>query len=357
MTYTLEVYQLNIITQTLTRIDTIQTFQNLSFISSLNGIGSCRFELSVYDPKASKTNLIRFRNHIVVKRNDTIVWGGPITDLTVSYTDVKGSIVVDCNDWLYHLKTRYTGSIKTYTNTDISTIAWNLINTTQSSTNGYLAITDSSTLSGLSRTFTWENMIVSEALTDLSDIVGGIDFSFDYLVDSNNKLTGVTFRTWPNRAGRLREDLNPFELGVNIKDITVKTYQNIYNYSVMQGAGTGENVLTSTLSYGGSQTGYTKREVITPVKDVSLAATLSAYNQAYLNIFSVEQYLFDLNVYQGKNPQYGDYVLGDLVRVISNIGNPEGLLNFNSWGRVKEIIVSVDSQGAEVITPRVSIYN
>ena len=356
MSYVLEVYQLDVQATTLTRIDTIQTFQNLSFITSLNGIGSARFELSVYDPKATKNNLIRFRNHIAIKRNDVIVWAGPITDINVSYADVKGTIIVDCNDWLYHLKTRYTASILNYPSQDISTIAWNLLSTTQATTNGYLAIVQGSTPVGISRQFTWEYKPLYDALIDMSNLIGGNDFSFTP-TEVDGKLTGVLFNTYPNRAGRQRTDLNAFEMGVNMKDLTMKTYQNLYNSSIMQGSGTGENVLLSTLNYGGSQTGYTRREVITPVKDVSLAATLSAYNAAWLNIYSVEQYLFDLNIYQGMNPKYGDYVLGDLVQIVCNIGNPDGFLNFKVWGRIKEIVVTVDVNAAEVITPRVSVYN
>ncbi len=353
--YVIEIYQFDIPNARLNRIDVITTFQKLSYYNKLDQIGSAQFDLAVQDPKASSNNLIRYRNVIVIKRNGGIVWSGPITDINGSYTDVQGYITISCNTWLAYLQARNTDVIKYYPIQDMSLIAWNLINTVQSRTNGFLAITQGSTPTSISRDRNYEYKPISDCIIEMSNIIGGFDFDFTNNVDSNGNLTGVNFNTYPSRLGRTRNDLNPFTLGQNIKKIEISTSsQDIFNSSIMTGAGTGEDVFTSTLDYGSSEIGYTRREIVQSLKDAALASTVSWYNQAFLNLYSAESILVDLELYQDKEPQLGTYSLGDIVYINSNVGS--GYLSFtNKEARIMEINVQVDDQAAETIIPRLQM--
>jgi len=353
--YAVEIYQIDVTNSRLIRFDSITTFKNLSYDNTLDAVGAASFDLSVQDPKASATNLVRFRNVVAIKRNGGIVWAGPITDINGSYTDVKGYLTISCNSWLYHLQARLTDAIKYYPAQDISLIAWDLINTAQTRTNGYLGITQGSTPTSITRDRSYEYKPMSDCLIEMSQIISGFDFDFTYVTNSNNKLTGVLFNTYPNRMGTIRKDLNPFTVGRNVKKVEITTSgQPIYNYSTMTGAGTGENLYTSQIEYANSELAFTRREVYQSVSDAALATTVSYYNAAYLNTYSVESALIDLNLYQNKYPLLGDYNIGDTVFLNSAVGS--SYLNFtNKPARVVKIQVQVDDQGAETIIPRLQM--
>jgi hypothetical protein len=356
--YVIEIYGLNASTGAFSRLDSITTFKNLSYFNKLNGVGGCRFELAVQDPKATQSNLVRFKNHVVIKRFGGIVWVGPITSVNGDYTNVTGNLVIDCSTVLAHFNKRFTAKLLNYTNTNIGTIASGLITTVLARTNGLLGITVGSSTGNITRSRTYEYKSVSQALIELSQLIGGFDFDFSPTVDTSNRLTGIVFNTYANRSGSVRSDLNPLSLGKNIKQIAFRTSQDIENNSIAEGAGTGENVIFSTLDYGASQLGYTRREVILSLKDASLVETVGYYNQTYLNQASVERYLMDLELYQDKEPSYGTYGLGDILILNVNLGQTDGYVNFNNKQcRVIEIAVTVDSQAAEVIVPRVEVIN
>lgn len=354
--YVLEVYQLDVVNQNLTRIDQITTFKNLTYSINLNGVGGAHFSVSVFDSKATINNLIRFRNVIAIKRNDTIIWCGPITDINILYQDVSGDITITCNDWLYYLGSRYTAALVSYPSQDISQIAWNLISTSQALDYGYLAITQGNTPVGISLPYVYEFKKISDAITDMSNTVGGNDFQFLPVLDGYNRLSGVTFNTYPSRLLTTRYDLPPLTVGINVKKINLVTFRDVINAETATGAGTGENMPTSFQEYGGSCIGYTRREAIVSLKDVSLASTLSAYNTANLNTVSVESLRADCDIYHHMHPKYGEFNLGDIVFLTCHIGNPNGYMYFDKRpSRVSQINVTVDDQGAETLTPRLDV--
>lgn len=351
--YVLEIYRLNVSAGTFTRIDVITTFKNLTFYNKLSGIGGARFELAVQDLKATRENLTRYRNQVVIKRYGQVVWFGPITDWNIEYTDVAGTITVDCNSYLFHLNARYTDKLKNYPAQDISLIADDLINTIQARTNGNLGITLGSTPTSITRDMTYEYKSIADCLIELSDLVGGFDFDFTPIVDSNGLFTGTYFNTYPTKLGSTRRDLPVLTLGQNIKKISLKNAQDIFNSSIAEGSGTGESVPTSQLDYGTSQQTYTRRETILSLKDASLASTVGYYNAAYLNMTSVEQLTLDIDLYQNRGITFTDLNLGDILYITSHIGQPDSLLYFTKYeGRIIEINITVDAQGAETLTPR-----
>jgi hypothetical protein len=356
--YTLEIYRLD--DGVYTRIDSFITFSPFEWSNSLCGVGGLTFQLSAYDTHASAENLVRFRNHVAVKRNNTVVWFGPITDITEDFEDVTGSIKVDCNTMLYHLididgTGRYTDKIQSYVQIEQSEIAWDLINQTQLRSNGDLGIVQGNNPTSILRDRTYEYTNVGQALINLTKVIGGIEFEFVPIVDSSNLVTGVTFNVYYPVVGTLRDDLNSLKVGENIQKIKLKTKHQIANNGISEGAGTGSTI-SDEIAFSASQESYTRREMIYPQKDVSLLSTLSANLNAKLTERSVENYTVTLTLYPDKYPLLGTYILGDRLYIDLGIAGT-GYLAGVREARVTAIEVQVTDPGKETIRPTLELFN
>ena len=355
--YILEVYQLNVTTGEFLRIDQITTYKNLSYTEVYNGVGGARFEMAVQDPKATVTNLTRYRNHIAIKRRGGVVWFGPITDISTDYVDVSGNYVIDCNTVLSHFEERFSERSLIYPETtDLIELCADLVTDVQLRTNGDLGITVAAMPAGIQRPRVLEYRSISREIIEDSGLIGSFDFLFVPTTDASNRVTGVVLNFYATRIGRLRRDLNPLELGRNIHRIRLVTKDKILNSSIALGAGTGEDQITSELDFGASQRAYTRRETIQTIKDAQLSSTLSLYNEVYLNEVSVERFLIDLEQYQDTLPQLGTFNIGDVLFINCQVGTEGGYLNFrNRQGRVVGLTVNVDENGGESIVPRLEI--
>lgn len=350
--YTVEIYSLNPVTQVFTRIDIIETFTQLQFFTRLDGIGGCIFNLAIQDPKATAANLTRYKNQIAIKREGTVVFFGPITKVSGRYQNVKGDLSIEANTYLQHLRARFSDVLTQYTGVQQCTIAWNLINLVQSRTNGGLGITQGASPTSTTRDRTYEYSEIGQAIIDLSGVINGFDFSFDPTVDSYGMVTGVVFNCYYPYTGMLRNDLPKLTIGTNVHSIDFRTDGELQNSGIGLGSGTGE-VITSTLDFGISQQAYTRRELIDSQKSVSVPSTLSAILSAHLTDSSAESFLCDLTIKQDTPPSFGDYSLGDTLVLDLQKGE---YLNVVGYGRVIELNVQVDNQGAETVTPKLSIY-
>ena len=352
--YTLEIYQLNPLLGTFARIDTIDTYKNLSFTDRLNGIGSCTFSLSIYDPKASQANLIRFRNHVVIKKDSVIKWFGPIVNVNSNFVGIEGEINVECNTMLYHLKTRYTAKLLQVLATDQSTILWNLINTSQGLAYGNLGITAGSLPATTSRDRTYEYKDLASAIIEMTNIIGGIEFDFQ-ATSSSGVFTGCTFNTYVSK-GTTRSDLPALKIDSNMKMIQTATKENIFNNMILEGAGTGE-VLISTGSDSASQSAYTRREEIIKAADVSIQDTLDTKLNNLLNFYKVEGSLVEMELYPTKTPTLDDLNLGDVHTLNIALAGTGGYLDMVKQARLWEYTVSIDVNGVERVKPKFILIN
>jgi hypothetical protein len=355
--YQIEIYRLDVSSNTFSRIDVLENYKNLQYTNVHNDIGSCQFQLSVYDPKATKSNLIRYSNFIAVRRWGDYVWFGPIVDLPdLAYSNAGGDITIKANTPLFSLKETYTAPIQNYTEQDTSAIAWDLINTQQSKTNGNLGIIQGNLAVAPSKAAKYENTSNADAILELSERLGGFDFTFTPVLDANGLITQIRFNTIYPRVATYRRDLAPFELGVNMRNIQLATAKPIYNQGLVRGQGTGENVPTSEQSFGSSQIGYTRREVILNLKDTSNPELLSAYLNNFLEQSSSENYRIMVTLHADMHPKLGTYYLGDVVKIKADLGAPDLLLHFgDALGRITEIDVTVDDQETEYVTPKLTI--
>lgn len=352
--YTVEFYQLDVINHTFTRIDIVDTFLDLSFYQKLNGIGSCRFKLSVYDPHASTINLKCFINQIVVKRNGIIKWFGPLTKIHSKFSKDGGYINIEAQTHLHHFKNRYTQKLKTYTQIDAGAMAWDLINYTQSQNNGWLGVMQGTITPSYLIDKTHERKSIADAIIELSTLLVQVDFNFDYVIDSNGVLTSIRFNVFYPFLGTFQNNLNPLVLGDNVQTYELLTDDEIYNacYSIAQGTG-------SPLEFDGenlqSEIGFTRREYILTKKGISVYTDLQNVTSQFLKIKSVSNLLFEATLVQDSHPSIDDFGIGDVLNVNLSLPNGSSFLKQNRMTRVIELSIDVDVNGKENIIPKLQI--
>lgn len=354
--YTIEIYALDLNANTIKKIDVINTFHQLSYYNKLNGIGAASITLNIDDPKANATNLVRFKNQVVIKRNGTIVFVGPIVKRTADMIGVAGSVTIQCQSYMYHLTTRYTdqasASTAQFTSHDQADMAWQLINYTQGLTNGNLFISKGGTPTSTARNRTFDRTKVADGLVEISGYNGGLDYSFDPSIDSNGNWNGVIFNTYYPQLGNVRNDLPPLRFPDNIDQLKYADQKEVFNYGLAIGAGSGTNVALSTSQQTSSQIAYTRREIINTLKDTSDTGVLSSNITQSIIDLNVDRFSIEVIMKAGFRPTVDQYILGDYL----NTNIHKGFINYDGTARVTTVNIDVNDNGYEKVSPVLLIY-
>lgn len=351
--FSIEFYRLNVQEEQFDFLGECITFQNLTYENALNDIGMCTFELNVLDEYSSPKYLRRMSTIVVVKENGTCVWFGPIATESGEYSDVDGIVTVTAYSYLYFLKFRNTGKLQQYSQEEQTAIAWDLINTSQGTTNGTLLITQGYLPVSKNRDRTYQTYEIAEALTNLTRVIDGFDFSFEPTFDSNERLSGVLFNCYYPRKGSLREDLGKLQVGVNVSSVLWSTVSELYNTVIIEGSGTGVPLIY-TDSDEASQLAYTRIEGYEKAADVSEWDTLEKHGSNLLNSNKVEGYELGLAIMPSSNIHSSALEVGDSVVCDIEVG--KHLLLNDRIARVKELSTNVDNQGVKFLTLKVEIY-
>jgi hypothetical protein len=346
MKYEIEFYKIDVENSQFVFLGSTTSYKSLTFANRLNDIGAASFSLNLLDPTCNTRLIKRFTNQVVIKKGNSVQFVGPIIDYSGTYDDNGGYLDVFCASYLYHLTTRYTAALKTYTATEQSTIAWDLIDTVQSRTNGYLGIEEGTlTTTGVTRDRTYEYFKVAGALINLSNVLQGLDFNFTATLDGDNKLESIKFNTF-YPLGSLRTNLPPLTVGENIKLKTFKSRTRLHNSIIGVGAGLVDPI-TSTEESVAFQKAFTRREYILDEPDVSVQGTLDDKVKFYLNEESSDKLSIMIRLYQDKVPTLGQVFCGDSLKLNVQKG---AFLAINRDYRITGIEVTIDNNDAETIT-------
>ena len=106
--YKIEYYRLDVENTQFTFLGENITFTNLYYDKVKNGIGTCTFNISIYDEFAKPAYMQKYSTVIVIKKNNTPMWVGMIVNDNGSYEDAGGEIVVEAYTYLYYFKNRVT---------------------------------------------------------------------------------------------------------------------------------------------------------------------------------------------------------------------------------------------------------
>src|SRR6476646_2874866 len=115
-----------------------------SFASYLNKPGEAHFTISAHDPLVTGGMLLLGYNELYIYRAGTLVWGGELAYSRLDLSDDMEQVQVTAKGFLDLLSKRIVGtaaSPRTFTDTDLVTIAQTSINESQALTNGDFGIT------------------------------------------------------------------------------------------------------------------------------------------------------------------------------------------------------------------------
>lgn len=348
--YVIENYRIDPATGLFTRVASyITPSSGLEFYKRLNGHGQASFSFDIHDPVLNPNNFQLYRNNFLIKRNGGAAWLGLLNSYDTEMESNNGSARIRASEYFYHLNARHTSQDYQQVNVAAGTVAWDLIDTVQSRTNGELGITQGGieVLSAISETL--EYAPVDEAIMNLSDNVSGFDFWLDPILDANGLLDTVKFNVAKSRSRTITDKKITAD---QIMAISTSTDPNIYNTTTALAYGTGDQILTSSSEDTSSQSGFTRREAVVKLADYRIQENLDQAVTVINNETKVQRNILNITLRPGGQFTYDTIELGDIVTIDLTDPDFPPILRISGTARVIELNVRVDQNGVEYITPK-----
>lgn len=315
---------------------------NLTYAAGLNTPGPIGFSLPLEHPKCTRALLAPGERELWVMLDGTRVWGGYLwaarPDMNARTVEFAGA------DWLSMLDHRHIDVTQTFAATDQTTIAWDLINFTQTKTNGALGFTNGSTASGVPRDrvyYDYERKKILSALQDLAVLDNGFDFEIT---------PDKVFKTYHPYKG-VQRPAYVYELGKNI-DAPVLNFDAQPVVTELTGVGTGiaEAMTIQVRSDAAGLAQFGLRQDSVSVSDVSDPSMLGDYTQEQLRKTKTTlETAEELHEIPTVDPPFGAVVVGDHVRFRA----AQGYVTFDSIKRVVGRQVVLDPSG--VLLARIAV--
>jgi hypothetical protein len=334
-----------------TYLGEFENFRDLSFGKKLNEYGECTFSVPVKDPKIN--SLIALRKYEVEIyqceefTEQTKIWAGEQASRVATITE-NGDDWVDitCYSYLEMLNHRFTVAEKIYAIEDYmdsGDIAWDLINTTQSETNGDLGITEGDIEPTIVREIYYYNQNIMNALMDLANMTYGFDF------DINDD---KEFNVWATKGVDRSEDVQLI-LGKNVDSCTiVEDFTNPCNRSLILGTDYSSNdLLRIETDNEASQGSILLRESIENNSDVTDTESLNYLGGALLRKYKQPILSISVSLIKNSGIKISDFSVGDTVRAIIK----KGIYNFNLQMRVHEWNFKLNEDKTEDLSLTLSI--
>lgn len=292
-----------------------------------------QFKVNGLHPTA--TFLEELATDVLVYRDRVKVGRFVITGLRDEIDSSSHYVTVNCFDYRARLARRFIKTQQTFTSEDDVDIAWDVIDTAQSETNGGMGITRGVYPSGVSLTGGFASGV---KLDEAINILAGIDDGFDWDIDADLKFNiyrprGTTKQRILDFGGLDKQAARTF---------AVERFANVVRVS---GDSTVNPVVEGT---GDASVGRWEAEVgYQAVNNQSLLDGLAvdALSRAADDAYAYQMTLRDsegVQVWGGTS----DIGLGDTVRMVIKSGR----LDVNELKRVTEIHVVADEDGGEQVT-------
>lgn len=294
-------------------------------------------------------------NDIRVYRGNKPIFGARVRYISSAIEEESETLQLHASGYLDDFAYRYLwpvtgvdGGVTKYTSTDIGAILWDMIDTTQSLTNGDMGFTQGTIQTSRNLTDTWQPYATSlkDIFIAITERDNSVDFGFSY----DRKLNVY----YPSQ-GRVQTDF-AFTYPGNVVKLSVPVdASQLVNVSINRGSGNGLDITPiRTRNDTPSQETFGRMERIDDYADVSVNATLDSFGDETLRIFSQPLIIPDVTLRSGKEPPLGAYGLGDWVKF--NIpGRPAFANIHNTHQRIQEIAVSLNDMDTEEI--RLTVAN
>lgn len=290
--------------------------QNIKLIKSRNEADELSFTMnlpafekyckSLFLPPASV--LYIDRNEVRLKRNGVYLSGCQINFTNISIDSNQMMLEVRASGFLSLFKYRYTDIERSFSGVEATTVAWTLIDETQSKTNGDFGITQGTMATVGNITRQYSRAEIKTALQDLTNTpLKSFDMEFTY---------DKVFNTYAS-IGSVREDI-VFEYPNNIIGLTVQNDGTQIGNSILAiGAGFGQ--LSETFvqdADANSQINYFLREKkilfnASSNEDGSVDDAAEIARLTYSNPITI----VGITVDSTRSPYITDFGIGDSLRV------------------------------------------
>lgn len=309
-------------------------FYNLQFEVGFNGPTGIRWNSPLYDSRINQTTLQAGLHEVWVLRDGVVVAAGPIWDVSVS-TDSK-ALTCSAQTLEDYLDVRLIRDID-YTTTDQVNIAWDLINTSQGYTSGWMNLYVGTLGTGITRSISWKTYdakYILEAIQDFSQLDDGFDF---WISPNNRQFNAIYPRPATNRGLHLSypQHISSYAMVVQGK------YTR--NRVVVQGPDPAYVVGVNTTNLAK----YGLREYADALKDADTSDDLTEYTDhtvamrsdvsAYPTIVLRSQII---NIFDTTRIQYGDLIKVTIL---------DGYITVDQLYRYKGAQVTVNKSGDETI--------
>ncbi len=333
-------YRIIVRDETDTVIGEIKTYRNLKFGKRLNNYGTASFDIPVSD--LDDNSLISLRRYSVwiyyqKDANTTLVWSGEQAAREGNLTsDGNNWSTIYCYDWLEQLNARYTGAEVTFSGIDAGQIAMDLIDETQSQTNGDFGITEGTIEATVNRDRTYYNDNIMEKIIQLSNVISGFDFEI-----TNNRVFNVY-----SVMGVDRTDEIILEYGVNIVEAKVfEDFTEPVNRGIVIGQSTDDlaNLIRVERDDAGLQATYKVREGLLSEMDVSETDTMEEKGDALRRKYGQALLKVDMKMASVLEPNITQFGLGDGITLVIQ----SGIYNISGQYRVFEWEVTFNDNNQE----------
>lgn len=336
--------------------DITHLVQNLRWSATRNGVETLDFAMSMTDWEEKcrrigedpQLMLKPWVADIKIKRNGQYLYGFVVVEVQGNFNESNRTVQVQCDGYLNLLDARFV--TRTYSQVEATSIAWDVIQTAQSRTNGNMGITRGRMYqTGVRRDRSdWEDKNVKEAIVGLTNLIDGkFDFAF-----THNRV----FETFQS-LGNERPDVvvrYPDD-GLAIGAIRMEVPQsgaNLYNSVTAKGSGMGDETIRHTAQRMASQQEFILREKVQLYNDIKVLATLTEHCEADVELMSR---LIDLPrvTVRGRQFDLNSIGVGDRI-VVEQTDNPAFALS--GYYRIERIEVQTDENFAEEITLTLDNY-
>lgn len=301
------------------------------------------------------TILAPYVTDVKVKRNGSYLFGAQVVDISFDMaqdfsragesgggggaTTSDYRVTVTCSGYLNLFKDRYV--TKSYSQTERTAIATDLITTTQAQTNGSVGVTNSGSQysTGMLSDENYQRDNVKLKLQELAHLSDSpFDFSFS---------ASKVFQTY-QKIGARRQDLSLIYGGPlsNVAGMTLsRSGMNLYNKIYGIGSGFGVDQLLSTQADGVSQLNYYLRENIVQFNTVTIQGTLDSNTTTAVSLAKDILELPKVTV-TGNDIKGKPFIsVGD--RIPFRVANHPWLSNVNGLYRVEQLDVTIDENDFE----------
>jgi hypothetical protein len=277
---------------------------------------------------------------IWLEKDGTKVYYGAISDYSVS-KDSSGvlKITVASVGFFSLLAKRRTGAKRVFTTTDAGTIAWTLINESQTGdTYGDLGITMGTIQTSVDRDRTFRFASLREEIWQMSN--ANLKNGFDFEVD-NNKVFNVYYA----QKGSQREDIFFDEKNIISYSFRKPLVLNLTNRVYVLGGGFNDDVIYETRdSAADYRVTFGLLEDVLSSRNVEETDTLQDKGDGYL--LKNQSPIVEISItHADGEPNIEDYDIGDSVRIRMTEMNI-----IDEWRRIYKRTVKIDNNGAAIVT-------